>query len=147
MASDRKAILVPVDTSDLARRALPLATRLARSLGCDMVLLAVVDGVVAEACTEFADSTGVDLHEAVPTYFAPYVAALHDEGVEAEFASLAGLPPAEGILEFCAANDIEMIVMASHGYSGMTRWLLGSVAEKVLRSAEVPVVVVPVRDD
>ena len=147
MSVDSTAILVPMDTSSLAERALPMASRLARSLGLPVVILAVVDGVVAEVVTRFADERGIELSESVQAYFDRYVQALAEEGVAAEFASLSGIHPAEAILEFCAANPIELIVMASHGYSGITRWLLGSITEKVLRTADVPVVVVPVRDD
>lgn len=146
MSVDPAAILVPMDTSSLSERALPLASRLARCLDLPVVILAVVDGEVANAITEFADSHGIELGESIPVYFSRYVQALQEEGVEAEFASLAGIHPAEAILEFCAENPIELIVMASHGYSGITRWLLGSITEKVLRTAHVPVVVVPVRD-
>lgn len=54
--------------------------------------------------------------------------------------------PADGILAVAEAEGVDLIVVASHGRSGMTRWLLGSVAEKVARAAEVPVVIVPARD-
>lgn len=147
MSVDPTAILVPLDTSSLSERALPMASRLARSLDLPVVILAVVDGVVADVVTRFAEERGIELNESVAAYFGRYVQALAEEGVEAEFASLSGIHPAEAILEFCAANHIELIVMASHGYSGITRWLLGSITEKVLRTADVPVVVVPVRDD
>lgn len=147
MSVDPAAILVPMDTSSLSERALPMASRLARSLELPVVILAVVDGVVANVITDFADAQGIELSASVPAYFARYVQALEEEGVEAEFASLTGVHPAEAILEFCAANPIEFIVMASHGHSGITRWLLGSITEKVLRTAHVPVVVVPVRGE
>ena len=52
---------------------------------------------------------------------------------------------AEAIVGYAYSNDIDMVIMASHGRSGLGRWLLGSVAEKVIRTAEVPVLVVPVR--
>ena len=47
------------------------------------------------------------------------------------------------IIERAAAGDISMIVLTSQGRSGIGRWLLGSVADKVARSATVPVVIVP----
>ncbi len=147
MRVDPTAILVPMDTSSLSERALPLASRLARSLDLPVVILTVVDGVVADVITQFAAEGGIELSDSVEAYFNRHVQALAEEGVEAEFASLSGIHPAEAILEFCSANDIELIVMASHGYSGITRWLLGSITEKVLRTADVPVVVVPVRDE
>ncbi len=49
---------------------------------------------------------------------------------------------AEGITQYAKDNDISMIVMGTHGYSGLSRLLLGSVAEKVVRSASCPVLTV-----
>ena len=54
--------------------------------------------------------------------------------------------PADGILHACEQVDADMIVIASHGRAGMTRWLLGSVAEKIARGSDVPVVIVPARE-
>ena len=47
--------------------------------------------------------------------------------------------PAEKILEVCRRHDIDLIAMSTHGRSGIGRWLLGSVAEKVVRHSEIPV--------
>ena len=55
--------------------------------------------------------------------------------------------PAEAILETASSEGVDLIVLASHGRSGMTRWMLGSVAEKITRSADIPVLIVPVRDE
>lgn len=54
--------------------------------------------------------------------------------------------PADGILHARDQVDADMIVIASHGRAGMTRWLLGSVAEKIARGSDVPVVIVPARE-
>jgi nucleotide-binding universal stress UspA family protein len=53
--------------------------------------------------------------------------------------------PAHGILQIAASHEVDAIVIASHGRTGMTRWLLGSIAEKIARTAEVPVIIVPAR--
>ncbi len=53
---------------------------------------------------------------------------------------------ASAIVDFATKHDVSMIVMASHGNSGLDRWLLGGTAHKVVESATVPVLIVPVRE-
>lgn len=57
--------------------------------------------------------------------------------------------PADKILEVCRRHDIDLIAMSTHGRSGIGRWLLGSIAEKVVRHSEVPVLLLRshVKDD
>ncbi|WP_406660044.1 universal stress protein [Methanolobus sp. ZRKC3] len=64
-----------------------------------------------------------------------------EEGIENETIVLEGHPSHE-IIEFAENNDIDLIVMGTLGKSGLDRFLLGSVAEKVLRNSKVPVLVV-----
>lgn len=49
---------------------------------------------------------------------------------------------AESLSDYAESNDIDLIIMATHGYSGIKRWIMGSVAEKIFRSASVPVFMV-----
>ncbi len=49
---------------------------------------------------------------------------------------------AEGIADYATKNDADLIIMATHGRSGISRWVLGSVADRVLRSSCVPVLMV-----
>ncbi|MFP8954249.1 universal stress protein [Natrialbaceae archaeon A-arb3/5] len=64
-----------------------------------------------------------------------------EHGVSIETETTVGTP-ARGIVEFAAENDIDQIVLGSHGRTGVSRVLLGSVAEQVVRRATVPVTVV-----
>jgi len=75
--------------------------------------------------------------EAILARLAPSVSS----SVEVRFRDF----PADAILEVADGEHADLIVIASHGRSGMTRWMLGSVAEKIARNAEVPVVMVPAR--
>lgn len=49
---------------------------------------------------------------------------------------------AENLADYADSNDIDLIIMATHGYSGITRWVMGSMADKLFRSARVPVFMV-----
>lgn len=65
------------------------------------------------------------------------------EGVEVEPVIIGEKTPADGIVDFAASNNIDMIVMGTLGITGLTHILLGSVAENVVRHAKRPVLVIP----
>ncbi len=146
MSVAEPAILVPIDTSPLSEEAVPQALRLSKALGLPVRLFTVVDNVVANAVTDYADKEGIDIYRAVDAYFDRLLHSLADLGVDVSFAFEPGIHAADVILDYIDDNNIDLVVMASHGHSGVTRWLLGSIAEKVCRSAPVPVMIVPVRE-
>lgn len=74
-------------------------------------------------------------------YLAGTVKRLADDGVMAKPVIIDG-KPAEMILEYAAKNGIGLIIMSTHGHSGPSRWAFGSVTDKVVRSANAPVLVV-----
>lgn len=139
-----RRFLVPLDGSKLAERAFEVAATMAENYEGEIELLAVLDTVVANGFTEFADSEHIAITDAVNNYMKTVQAAWNEVPIAGHHV-ISAPNVAEAIVRFSADNEIDMIVMASHGRSGLGRWLLGSVAEKVIRTAEVPVVVVPVR--
>lgn len=141
MATTR--ILVPLDGSPLAESALPEAQTLARALGGDVVFLQVVP---PEIIHEF----GLTIPIAVPwevlrdralEYLNSIRARPEWKEIGTEAAIETGNPP-EMILDFCQHHDIDRIVMATHGRTGLARWVIGSVADKVVRAADRTVVLV-----
>jgi nucleotide-binding universal stress UspA family protein len=140
-----RRILVPLDGSLRAERALPIAARLARGSGSTLVLCRMV-GRPSELA--LYGSKGL---EAVPSEVTPrleqataYLAAVASSeivaGCQTETVVADGLV-AEEILAAISRRAIDLVVMCSHGHSEPTRWLLGSVAEKVARLSEAPVLV------
>lgn len=141
-----QTLLVPVDGSRTSRHALDVAISLARTLNARMVLVFVIDAGRAARLT-FGEPALID----------GAYDALRDEGehVLAEASArvaplvpgtsklLAYGNPADEIERMAEQVDATMIVMGSHGRSGLQHVLMGSVAEGVIRSAKVPVVVVP----
>jgi nucleotide-binding universal stress UspA family protein len=67
------------------------------------------------------------------------------EGIQVETVQREGLPQSE-IVEYAEENDIDIVVMGTHGRTGIDHYLLGSVAERVVRTSPVPVVTVPLED-
>lgn len=132
-----KTILVPTDFSPYSEAALKLATILARDSGARLLIVHVseprpaytVAGVFASlpAGNEFSASNE-QLQKVVPT----------DPQIAFEHRMIIG-SPAEEIVKCAAAEQADMIVIGTHGRSGVLRLLLGSVAESVLRHATCPV--------
>jgi nucleotide-binding universal stress UspA family protein len=141
-------ILVPLDGSSLAERALSCALTLAQGLPAELVLLRAVwisPDVLArlgEAGVELGVIAG-QLEAEAEDYLRPLVEQLGNAGLNARHSVKRG-PAAETILDYARQADISHIVMATHGYSGIKRWTHGSVAERVLQTATVPLLLVRV---
>jgi len=123
---------VPLDGSKLAEAALPFARQLSGRLGLDVTFLHVSGS---------DESRLASMHHAYVNGVADNMKRRFKEAgipVEARGRVVVG-HPAEQILQYVQKNHIDLILMASHGRSGVMRWALGSVADKVLRASEVPV--------
>lgn len=136
-------LLVPLDGSELAEEALDVAAEIAAPAGGKITLFVAADPEAAQALRSFADSEKVTRAMAADAYLDQVASRLANRGLETAKTSSDGTNAAEQIVERADAEDVSMIVMTSHGRSGIGRWLLGSVADKVARSATVPVVIVP----
>ena len=136
-------ILVPLDGSDLAEGAVDVAVDLARPAGGKLTLFIAAEPEAAQALYAFADSEGITRAMAANAYLSQVADRVRERGVEVTQTSSDGTTVAGEIIDRAAAEGATMIVMTSHGRSGIGRWLLGSVADKVARSASVPVVIVP----
>lgn len=134
-----RTLLVPLDGSRLAERALPLATALARASGARLVLVRAVwvdtlpgtDPTAAQV-RAVAEAEG---------YLQGVARRLAEEAVVAEVA----VPyerPVEGILTEIALRQADLVVLSTHGRSGLGRVVYGSVAEAVLARSPVPVLLV-----
>jgi nucleotide-binding universal stress UspA family protein len=140
-------LLVPTDGSKLSRCALPLAIELAIRLDGRLQLLAVLDDSLRKPMSEFAAGEGISLSEAITAMLQRTEHdAVGDTPIDAQSDYVINDNAAEAILEFADAQGAGMIVLSSHGRSGPGRWLLGSVAHKIVQAASVPVVIVPARD-
>lgn len=138
-----KHILVPLDGSERAERTLPIAARIARASGAVMHLVQVVQGLaeyetgMAPPVTWAPASAPRDRATAAE-YLARVVAAPELAGIEKQTGVYAG-PVADTLLLVAEQRQADLIVLASHGRSGLARWALGSVAYKLTRHAPMPV--------
>lgn len=137
-------LLVTLDGSPEAREILPFAKRLARLSEARITLLRVIPYhyPLSSPFTSHTahDFQGVEAEEAAAREsLVSEVEALRAEGLEAELAVLTGIHPADGILEFAAEAGVDLVAMATHGRGGVARLVLGSVADKVVRGGNFPV--------
>ena len=130
-------MLVPLDGSKVAEQVLPYARFLAKSLGIPTELLGVVDPETLVAFANPAQGRPLDtLVTETMSRSAIYLetTARSFQGAQVK-SSVAKGKPEDEVIERAAADKNTLIVMATHGRSGLQRWLLGSVADKVLHGA------------
>ncbi len=139
-------ILVATDGSTPANRALDHAVDLAAAVGSRLLVVAVAETGFSPAGPEYptrAHQTVVEQikEEAKGTVDAA-VQRAEARDVEVRGYVHTGRRAQEGILDVAGAEDVDLIVLGTHGRSGLARFLLGSVTEEVLRRAEVPILAV-----
>ena len=139
------SILVPLDTSDAAAKAIAPAMELAGALDHSLLLVAVGDVVVMNAIRPVMDSERITGEQALESYLGQHARSLEGQGVDIETLVIEARDPAAAIADTAESKGSSMIVMSSHGRTGAARWLLGSTADRVIRSSRVPVHLVPVR--
>jgi nucleotide-binding universal stress UspA family protein len=146
-----KKILVPLDGSKLAECALPYVEALAKGCGTEKVILASVTERVQgyRAFEDPSQPLGQQLvpeafgkkEEQAQRYLGGIAKAMKAKGIKVGTDVLFG-DPAEEIVIYAKHPGCDIIVMSSHGRSGLSRWTHGSVADKVFRHSPVPVLMV-----
>lgn len=138
-------ILLPTDGSDAGNRAVEQAVGLARETGADLHVLFVVEDI--PYAPEMMDDTVEEQLREIGEETLEAIRARADEaGVTVAEAIEEGAPHT-AILEYADDEDVDVIVMGTHGRSGLDRYLLGSVTERVVRTADVPVLTVRMADE
>ncbi len=135
-------VLLPLDGSQLSEKALPYGRELAKGTGTRVWLLRVsqpqhliIDA--GEYMMTNVEAAVQGLEQTALAYLAQVEAPLKAQGIKLTSQALTGTP-AETILEYARTKKIDLILMSTHGRGGLSRWVFGSVAARVLRAAEVP---------
>jgi nucleotide-binding universal stress UspA family protein len=147
-------VLVPLDGSATSECVLPHVESLAQ--GCqvkEVVLLRICDPPVVLAdyppnmnaeWDEHVRQETVHMRKICSSYLESVQERLRKVGIQTSSESLLG-DPAKTILDYAVEKGVDLIIMATHGRSGATRWAYGSVADKVLRASTIPVLLVAPR--
>ena len=135
--------LVPLDGSETGEKILEPAVELAKATGARFTLLHVVSPqlTVGTRVSPLPAGQRDGRSEKAEAYLAGVADGLEKEGVEATSRIETHFAPARAILKVAEEEDVDLIALATHGYGGLKRALLGSVADKVLRSSRLPLLV------
>lgn len=136
-------ILIPLDGSKLAESVLGPAGELARATGARLTLahvLTVPNGLGPRILSPAPEKVERDLEDA-REYLGATAEVLRQNGLEVATHAAAGRVPALAIARLAEQLNANVIALATHGYGGLKRTLLGSVADKLLRVSEIPLLV------
>jgi nucleotide-binding universal stress UspA family protein len=129
-----KRLLVTLDGSQFSERILPYVTTLARSFNSEVILLSVPVG-----------STSESYRETIRGYLDNLAGELESQGLKVR-TLVTGSAAAQTIVATAETEMVDLIMVATHGRSGMDRFMLGSVAERVVHNMPCPIFLLPVRD-
>ena len=142
-----KSVIVPLDGSELAERVLPNAVQLAKLFNLEVMLLRAFELPAAayygseDYLPNYEELKG-RVKEEAKGYLDKKIAALKGEGLEKVHSILMEGAGADEIISYAHKSPDTLVAMCTHGRSGLKRWVLGSVTEKVVRHSGDPVLVV-----
>lgn len=139
-----KKILVSVDGSELAERAIPYAKSLAEQYGAELLVIRVAHPlpIISDFSTASYEAIVAAEHQATENYLVDLNDRFSNSPVAAKMIPLHEQDVAEAIIDYACREQVDLIVMSTHGRSGFSRWIHGSVATKVLNHAPCPVFLV-----
>ena len=138
-----KRILIPLDGSPLAEQALPHAIAMAECFQSELVLLRVLIPLPSAVTTTEAALQRAAEEAAIfaREYLDRVAAGVQERGITVQMVTIGGRPHYQ-IIQYAETNQVDLIVMCTRGHSGLSRWLMGSVSDRVVRGANVPVLLV-----
>jgi nucleotide-binding universal stress UspA family protein len=139
-------VLVPTDGSDAATAAVEHALGFATRYGATLHALYVVDASAFAALDADASGVVAGLERRGEAALDRVVETAREADVPVEPATVEGAP-AGAIVRYAESAGVDLVVMATHGRTGIDRYLLGSVTEQVVRSSPAPVLTVRVSDE
>jgi nucleotide-binding universal stress UspA family protein len=146
-------VLVPLDSSALSESALPYALQILAPQG-KLTLLTIIEaihenvfyhiegGTAATAYAPARQAAQNDLYRQAEEYLGRVASQLELLPPALELMIQIGRP-ADVIVDVATSSDVKTIVMSTRGHTGLSRWLLGSVTQKVLHAAPCPVLIIP----
>jgi len=153
-----KRILVPLDSSRFSSQALRYATKIAQQFDADIILMQVVHSATPIAATdgdfetaENPSTTKIAIDIAIiednrhvvlaKRYLSRKMREISSHGIKGSYHVVVG-NPSQSIIEFAWGKHIDLVVMTTHGKSGLKRAIMGSVADTVIRESGKPVLVI-----
>jgi nucleotide-binding universal stress UspA family protein len=142
-----KSITVPLDGSELAECVLPHTEAIAKLCQATVELVQVIEPIALPTRGGIAldadDLKQIRLHveRDAENYLEKISRQLNQAGIKAQSKIITG-KAAESLADYIHEGNFDLIIMATHGRSGISRWIYGSVADRLLRSSSIPVLLV-----
>ena len=142
-----KRMLVPLDGSKLAEETIPYAQEVAGRLDLDLDLLHVTNPLESEGLglsfmsQFYMDKIAESVREQIQKIQATTIGQESVKPIEVSSKVVSGYP-ADEILKYAEGNSTDVILMATHGASGVRRWEIGSMAYKILQASKIPVLLI-----
>jgi nucleotide-binding universal stress UspA family protein len=145
-----KRIMVTLDGSPLAEQVLPTAIEAAELFQAELTLYRVASPLAksyrgGSASVSAIESAERQLLDIAKTYLERIASGIREKGISVNVVTVLGTPYRE-IVEYTEKNEIDLLIMSTRGETGLTRWLLGSVTDHVIRGVSIPIWVIPARD-
>ena len=135
-------ILVPLDGSQLAECVLPHVVAIARSFDAEITLLRILEKNHANASAQLFDLLNWQINKTrAALYLEKTKARFQESGLRARTIVLEGLV-AEGITKYAQNQGMKLIILSSHGHSGLTQWGISSITQKIILSAPTSLLIV-----
>jgi nucleotide-binding universal stress UspA family protein len=145
-------ILVPLDGSDVAEAILPdiekIATRMAPNTQVEITLLQVISTLTYNVLTDddraqipYSENDLRQIQETVKRYLDKIAARMSNKGLNVKTLVTSG-HSADEIIKAAEDTKADLIAMSTHGRSGLRRWALGSIADKVVHESHIPVLLI-----
>lgn len=147
MAQGRyKKIVVPLDGSGLSQRAIPHAVDIAQNNDSEVILLHVFRPPAHEYTDIIALAGQEDqldeMRKQVKQHLASLRNQLREQNIKCRVQMIEGVGTANLICDYINGEDVDLVVMSTHGRTGLARFVFGSVAQKILQGVRVPVMLV-----
>ena len=139
-----RRILLPLDGSSLAEQAVPHAVAQAERFQAELILLKVLPPLPERPMSSPGRRQAEDLSAKLAREYLEGVAAgIRERDIPVQVVTVEGQAHPQ-IVQFAEENEVHLIVMSTRGQSGLSRWLMGSIADRVVRGATVPVLLIRV---
>jgi nucleotide-binding universal stress UspA family protein len=136
-----KRILLPLDGSDMAEKAVPFAVAQAERFRAQLVLLRAVEPILYARSLASLDDATQERTEWARDYLESVATRIREGGIQVKIAVTEEAPHV-AITQYAEKNQADLIVLCSRGRSGPSRWLMGGVADRIVRGAKIPVLLV-----
>jgi nucleotide-binding universal stress UspA family protein len=136
-----KRILSPLDGSNMAEKALPFAVAQAERFRAQLILLRAIEPILHARSMAALEDAEQQRIEWARDYLESVATRVRERGIQVKIV-VSEEAPHLAIIQYAETNQVDLIVLSSRGRSGPSRWLMGSVADRIVRGANIPVLLV-----